>query len=196
MKNKNKNWYDYLWIVSIIYFVLGAFNILFAWLGMICFLVPMIITLSGNGKTYCNTFCGRRQLFSILGDKKKLSKFKPTPNFLTTKLFRYGFLIFFMTMFSSVILNTVFVFKGVSDLKSFITILWSFKLPWHIPQIEVSDWLLQFGFGFYSLMLTSSIIGFIMMYFYKPRTWCTFCPMGTMTQELSKIMYRKRTVGK
>lgn len=101
-----------------------------------------------------------------------------------------------MTMFSSVILNTVFVFKGVSDLKSFITILWSFKLPWHIPQIEVSDWLLQFGFGFYSLMLTSSIIGFIMMYFYKPRTWCTFCPMGTMTQELSKIMYRKRTVGK
>lgn len=193
MKNKTKNWYDYLWIVSLIYFILGAFNILFAWLGMICFLVPLILTLSGRGKLYCNSYCGRGQLFSLLGDKKKLSRFKPTPNFLTTKVFRYGFLIFFMTMFFSVILNTILVFKGSSDLKSFITILWTFKLPWHIPQLaNIPSWFLQFGFGFYSLMLTSSIIGFITMYFYKPRTWCTFCPMGTMTQGLSKIMYREK----
>ena len=34
-----KKWYDYLWIWTIIYFVLGFFNILFAWLGMIDFLV-------------------------------------------------------------------------------------------------------------------------------------------------------------
>lgn len=193
MKKKTKNWYDYLWIVSIVYFILGAFNILFAWLGMICFLVPIFITLSGNGKLYCNSYCGRGQLFSLLGDSKKLSRYKPTPRLLTSKYFRYGFLIFFMAMFASVILNTVLVLKGSNDLKSFITILWTFKLPWHIPQINgVSDWMLQFGFGFYSLMLTSSLIGFIMMYLYKPRTWCSFCPMGTMTQELSKIMYRKK----
>ena len=30
-----KRWYDYLWIWTISYFVLGFFNILFAWLGMI-----------------------------------------------------------------------------------------------------------------------------------------------------------------
>lgn len=30
--NKKKYWYDYLWIWSIVYFVLGFFNILFAWL--------------------------------------------------------------------------------------------------------------------------------------------------------------------
>ena len=32
---KKKHWYDYLWIWSIVYFALGFFNILFAWLGMI-----------------------------------------------------------------------------------------------------------------------------------------------------------------
>lgn len=30
-----KHWYDYLWIVSLAYLVLGFFNILFAWLGLI-----------------------------------------------------------------------------------------------------------------------------------------------------------------
>ncbi len=28
-----KHWYDYLWIVSLVYLVLGFFNIMFAWLG-------------------------------------------------------------------------------------------------------------------------------------------------------------------
>ena len=28
-----KHWYDYLWIASLLYLVLGFFNILFAWLG-------------------------------------------------------------------------------------------------------------------------------------------------------------------
>lgn len=34
---KQKHWYDYLWIWTILYFALGFFNILFAWLGMIDF---------------------------------------------------------------------------------------------------------------------------------------------------------------
>ena len=45
----------------------------------------------------------------------------------------------------------------------------------------------QFAFGFYSLMLTSTIIGLVVMVLYKPRTWCSFCPMGTMTQGICKI---------
>ena len=45
----------------------------------------------------------------------------------------------------------------------------------------------QFSFGFYSLMLTSLLIGLIVMVLYKPRTWCAFCPMGTMTQDICKL---------
>lgn len=33
-----KSWYDYLWIASLMYLVLGFFQILFAWLGLLCFL--------------------------------------------------------------------------------------------------------------------------------------------------------------
>ncbi len=31
-----RHWYDYLWLWTLLYFSLGFFNILFAWLGMGC----------------------------------------------------------------------------------------------------------------------------------------------------------------
>ena len=45
MKQKKK-WYDFLWIVSLTYLILGFFNILFAWLGLLCFFIPLIISIT------------------------------------------------------------------------------------------------------------------------------------------------------
>ena len=53
-KTKQKKWYDYLWIWSIVYFSLGFFNILFAWLGMIDFIVPLLFAIIGGNKNFCN----------------------------------------------------------------------------------------------------------------------------------------------
>ena len=54
---KKKFWYDYLWLWSVLYFALGFFNILFAWLGMIDFLVPLGFAVFGGNKYFCNSFC-------------------------------------------------------------------------------------------------------------------------------------------
>ena len=62
-----KHWYDYLWIWTICYFALGFFNILFAWLGMIDFLVPLFIAIIGGSKAFCNRYCGRGQLLQKCG---------------------------------------------------------------------------------------------------------------------------------
>lgn len=192
MKTKKKKWNDYLWIATITYFTLGIFNILFAWLGILCFMTPFILTFMGRGMLYCNSYCGRSQFLTLLGEKKKLSKNRPTPKILGSKVFRYGFLIFFMTMFASMVFNTYLVFKGSADLKAAITLLWTFRVPWVAPEIAgLSPWIVQFAFGFYSLMLTSTIIGTVTMYFFKPRTWCVFCPIGTMNQLLNKFIHRK-----
>ena len=48
--NKQKHWYDYFWIWTIVYFVLGFFNILFAWLGMFDFMVPLLFAIFGGNK--------------------------------------------------------------------------------------------------------------------------------------------------
>jgi len=192
MKNK-KSWYDYLWIWSILFFVLGFFNIMFAYLGLIDFLVPIFMAVLGGDKKFCNRYCGRGQLLEKLGKDLKLSRGKPTPKWMASKYFRYGFLIFFMTMFANMLYITYLVFAGVRDLKEAITVLWTFKVPfgWAYTASAVPDGMAQFAFGFYSVMLTSTIIGIAVMLLFKPRTWCAFCPMGTMTQGICKIKYRE-----
>ena len=162
---KKNHWYDFLWIWTIVYFALGFFNILFAWLGMIDFLVPLFIAIIGGNKTFCNRYCGRGQLLSKCG---KCSR--------------------------NMIFQTYLVAAGARNLGEAIKLLWMFRIPWDWAYTAgtVSDWIAQFSFGFYSIMLTSTIIGFAVNILFKPRAWCSFCPMGTMTQMICKIKAKEK----
>ena len=190
---KGKRWHNYLWIASALYIVLGFVNILAAWIGLICFFVPLIISLAGGGKAYCNRYCGRGQLFHLLGTKMKLSSNRAIPSFLRSKAFRYGFLCFFLVMFGNMVFATWLVFSGAEDLRETITLLWTFRLPWQWAHTikTTAKWVAQFAFGFYSLMLTSTLLGLATMLLYKPRSWCVYCPMGTMTQIICKLKHEK-----
>lgn len=187
-----KRWYDYLWIFSSVYLILGFVNIIFAWIGLLCFIIPIIISVAGGGKAYCGKYCGRGQLFDLLGNKCKLSRKKDIPEFIKSKWFRYGFLIFFFAMFFSMLFNTYLVYAGANTLKEIVILLWSVKVPWHWAYHGTlfAPWVAQFAFGFYSLMLTSTLLGFITMILFKPRSWCVYCPMGTMTQFICKLKSR------
>lgn len=186
---KAKHWYDFLWIWTILYFALGYFNILFAWLGMIDFLVPLFIAVIGGSKAFCNRYCGRSQLLTKIGGDCKCSRNQPTPRWMSSKWFRYGFLVFFLTMFCNMVFQTYLVAAGAETLKETIKLFWTFRVPWGWTYTAgmVPDWIAQYSFGFYSIMLTSTLIGLIVMALFKPRTWCAFCPMGTMTQMICKI---------
>ena len=189
----NRKWYDFLSIFSTIYLLLGFFNILFAWIGLICFFTPLIISIIMGNKAYCNRYCGRGQLFSILGGRFGLSRKRDMPRWMVSPYFRYGFLIFFLAMFCLMLWNTYLVFAG-ADLKQVVTLLWTFKLPWHWAYHGTlfSPGVAQFAFGFYSIMLTSTLLGLITMVLFKPRSWCVYCPMGTMTQMICKIKAPKK----
>ena len=189
-----KHWYDYLWIWAIIYFVMGFFNILCAWLGMIDFILPLIFAIVGGNKWFCNNMCGRGQLFAILPKTFKCSRQKPAPRWMASKWFRYGFLAFFLTMFGNMVYHTWLVFSGASSLRQVVKLFWTFKVPWKWAYTvqSVPEWVTQYSYGFYSLMLTSTLIGLIVMVLYRPRTWCTFCPMGTMTQGICKVRNGKQ----
>lgn len=183
-----KQWYDFLWIPSLIYLALGFFNILFAWLGLLCFFIPLLISVFGGGKAYCSRYCGRGQLLALLGGRYGFSRKKNPPRFLSKKWFRYGFLIFFFVMFFQMLGATFLVFSGAGSLRQVVTLLWSFRLPWHWAYHggAFAPWVAQFAFGFYSVMLTSTLLGLVTMLLFKPRSWCVYCPMGTMTQLICK----------
>jgi len=189
MSQRGKHWYDYLWIASASYLVLGFLNILFAWLGMICFILPLGIAIFKGNKAYCNTYCGRSKLFNLLGDRFRLSRNVKPPMFLSSAWFRYGFLAFFMTMFGLMLYTTYLVFAG-APLREVVTLLWTFKLPWHWTDTSmVAPAIAQFAFGFYSVMLTSTVLGLLTMLLFRPRSWCAYCPMGTMTQGICKLKH-------
>lgn len=188
-----KHWYDYLWIASLFYLTLGFFNILFAWIGLICFFVPILLSVFSGGKIYCNRYCGRGQLFELLGGRLGLSRKRDIPRWMRSKAFRYGFLIFFLLMFCNMLFGTYLVFAGSSSLKQVVTLLWSFRVPWHWAYHGTlfAPWVAQFAFGFYSVMLTSTVLGLVTMILFKPRSWCVYCPMGTMTQLICRAKAKK-----
>ena len=195
-KSKKKlHWRDFMWIASALYLILGFVNILFAWLGLFCFFIPIILSVSRKDKAYCNRYCGRGQLFALLGQKLKLSRNKPIPRFLRSKWFRYGFLTFFMLMFFQMLFATYLVFAGSGSLQESVKLLWSIRLPWewaHTVTIG-PPWVAQFAFGFYGVMLTSTVLGLITMALFRPRSWCVYCPMGTMTQLICKAKHHKKS---
>jgi polyferredoxin len=190
-----RRWYDYLWIASALYLILGFFHILFAWLGLICFSVPLLISIFGGGKLYCNRYCGRGQLLELLGGRFKLSRKRDIPAFLRSAWLRYGFLAFFMTMFIFMLYSSYLVFAGAPlGPNPAPSLLWIFRLPW--PQTDVSfvsPWIARFAFGFYGIMLSSNILGLLTMALFKPRSWCVYCPMGTMTQGICRLKNSEKT---
>ena len=188
-----QQWQNHVWILSLLYLILGFFNILFAWLGLLCFFIPLGIAAIKGTKGYCNRYCGRGQLFALLGGKLGLSRNQSPPAFLKSKWFRYGFLSFFLIMFFQMLWNTWLVFSGIQELKQAVTLLWTFRLPWEWAYngAAAAPWVAQFAFGFYSVMLTSTILGLATMLLFKPRSWCVYCPMGTMTQLICKLKNKK-----
>ena len=188
---KKKPWYEYLWIASALYICLGFFNILFAWLGLICFFTPLAIAVLGGDKLYCNKYCGRGKLLNLIGGTLGLSVNGKPPAFLRSSWFRHGFLTFFMIMFFWMLYSTYRVFAG-ADLKEAVTLLWTFDMPWHWTDTSFAPaWVARFAFGFYGIMLTSMLLGLITMTLFRPRTWCVYCPMGAMTQGICRIKHRK-----
>lgn len=60
---------------------------------------------------------------------------------------------------------------------------------------DAAPFLTQFAFGFYSVMLTSTVPGLITTVLCKPRSRCVYCPMGTMTQRICRAKAGKEAAG-
>lgn len=193
---RERKWYDYLYVITPVYLTLGLFNILFAWIGLVFFFVPLIFAVAGKGKTYCNRYCDRGQFLDLLGKRFGISRRLVLPRWIRSKAFRYGFLAFFMAMFVNMLVVTWLVFTGAQELGTTVQLLWTFQLPWHWAYpVAVAPGVAQFAFGFYGVMLTSTVIGLFMMVLFRPRSWCVFCPMGTMTQLISSARAKGSSCG-
>lgn len=64
-------------------------------------------------------------------------------------------------MFGNMLFQTYLVAAGAKNLNEVIKLFWAFKVPWgwNYTVGTMGSWIAQFSFGFYTLMLTSTLIG-------------------------------------
>ena len=120
-------------------------------------LIPMMLSLLilgfFKGKYWCGNYCPHTSLFDYL--LLPFAPLKKIPDFIKTRLARGLFFSFYIFMFVRRILA--------------IAPLWGTLDFWD-----------KFGFIFAVNYLMPTVIGSALALFVNPRTWCSFCPMGTM----------------
>lgn len=146
----------YAWILTVLIAIGGLFQ---PKLGLIVVFIMAGLTITSffSGRFWCGNICPHGSLFDTV--ILPISKNKRIPDFLKSKWMILGFFIFFMFNFGNKMLD-VFSTWG------------SF------------DFLDKLGFLFVNTYLMVMIVGGLMGIFLNSRTWCQFCPMGTM-QKLS-----------
>lgn len=176
-------WIKYSYLFTISFFILGIFNIIFAWIGFFCLIMPFVFVIKNKEKTWCKNYCPRSNLFnrvfSIMGLKRS------APKWLVNGNGKRIMLTYFLINFSMICLSTLMVFLDKRDPVEKVKFLLAFQLPWNMPNLLdvgiMPDWVVHLGFRVYSMMFTTISIGLLLGFLYKARTWCAICPMGTLS---------------
>lgn len=180
----NSNWMKYLYLVTILFFTLEFFNIVFAWLGFVCLILPFVLLIRDKKKTWCQRYCPRASLFTVLF-KSKSHTGRTTPKWITNGTGKRIFLVYFGINLFVLTMSTIMVALGRIDVVDKVKFLIAFKLPWDVPQLLniafVPNWAVHLSFRIYSMMFTTTVIGLLFGWIYTPRTWCIICPIGTIS---------------
>lgn len=158
----------YGWMITVLVAIGGRWE---PKLGLVVVLIMagLVATSFFKGRYWCGNICPHGSLFDSL---LPISNNKKIPQFFKSKAFITGFLVFFMWNFTNKILK--------------IASFWG-----------TFDFLDKVGFVFSNTYLMVMVVGGLLAVFVTPRTWCQFCPMGTM-QKMSyfagdKIGIAKKT---
>ncbi|HEY5584779.1 MAG TPA: 4Fe-4S binding protein [Ruminiclostridium sp.] len=188
----NRGWRKYLFIIAIMFFTLGFFNILFAWFGFVCLILPFILLAKNKRKTWCQDFCPRANLFGVLFRNRSLTG-RAGPNWLIKGKAEWFVLVYFIFNLFVLTMSTFMVILGKRAPIDKIRFLIAFKLPWNIPQLldfgVFPDWSVHLSFRIYSMMFTTTVLGLLLAWIFRPRTWCTVCPINTVSD---LILYKNK----
>jgi len=94
---------EWSWILMVLFFALGIYNVVFGILGFICMFTPMIYALRGQGKIHCSHYCPRG---SILGKfLEKFSANRPLPGVIRKRWFKNILLGLMITMLTVALIH-------------------------------------------------------------------------------------------
>jgi hypothetical protein len=181
-----------LFLITLAYFVLPFVNILFALTAIACMAIPFILLHKTKKKTWCRGLCPRADFLTKLRPLNigfKQPKWFNPKKLAKIMLFYFTINLFFITM------STIMVGLGRINPIDRIRLLIMFQLPWKLPQLinlsSLPGPLVHLCYRFYSLMLTSTLLGSLLAILFKPRTWCGICPINSISNNLLKSLKAK-----
>ncbi|MBP8081927.1 MAG: 4Fe-4S binding protein [Spirochaetes bacterium] len=154
-----KLWKNIIWpLVPVVSF--GGF--FFPKLGLILFPMFLIIMISGfiRGRFWCGNLCPRGAFLDIAA--RKISPNKKISSIFRSKIIRFSALT---AMFSVFGLN---IFKAFSVYGS-------------------ADFADKLGMAGVMMCAATTVIALILSVFIHSRTWCSFCPMGSVQRHLHQL---------
>ncbi|MDD2969360.1 MAG: hypothetical protein PHT89_06665 [Lachnospiraceae bacterium] len=178
-----------LFLFTLAFFVLGFVNIHFSLLGMICMTLPFVMLFRTQKKTWCQGYCPRASAYTALGKQKRWKSLN-TPMYFIKGEMKWIMLTYFGVSLFFIIMTTIAVARGIRLPMNHLRFFVVFPIPYQMPQlIDVNwftPWLTHLSYRFYSMMMTTTALGLLLALIYKPRTWCTICPIATMSDSLLK----------
>jgi len=140
------------WIIFA-YIIIGWFYPVIGLLALICMIGP-ILTSVWRGRFWCGNVCPRGNMYDRL--LSKYSPHRPIPKFVRAFGFRLFMVFFIFTMF------------GIQLSQA----RWS--------EGRMAMWS-DIGRVFWTIIVMTTVVGVILSFIYAPRTWCSFCPMGSIS---------------
>ena len=150
---------NYGWIMTILVAIGGLWE---PKLGLLVVFIMAGLTISGffTGRYWCGNICPHGSLFDRIFSP--ISRNKKIPKFIKSKAMILGFLLFFSFNFARKIIK--------------ISKLWG--------SFEFLD---KLGMLFSNTYLMVLIVGGFLALFVNSRTWCQFCPMGSIQKASHKL---------
>jgi polyferredoxin len=171
-----------LFVITLAYFMLSFIHIALASLALVCMALPFYLAYRDQKKTWCKSVCPRADFLQKVG---RISPRKTAPKWMVGNKARKAVLGYFCMNLLFVTMSTIAVATGRIEPIERIRLLIVLELPWSLPQlvsfVHLPVWLSHLSYRFYSIMLTSTLVGVGLSLLYKPRTWCAVCPVSTMT---------------
>jgi hypothetical protein len=177
-----RNLTDWIFLGTILFFLLSFVNILFAWLGLICMITPFIMAYKTGKKPWCTSYCPRSSLFTKALSKISLGK-NPPKGLLTKETGKFVIQLFCINLFFAT-MSTFMVASGRMPPMLYPRFFVVIPIPVALPQlIEIAApaFLVHASYRIFSIMMTSTIIGLVLGILYRPRAWCAICPIQTLT---------------
>ncbi len=176
-----------LFIITILYFALGFVHIIFAITAIACMSIPFILLVTTKRKTWCHHYCPRASLTNQTG--KIHGHWRKLPAMFTDGYLRKVLLWYFGLNLLFIIGSTVRIATGAMEAMDYVRLFIAIPLPGPLPQIiqfpqQLPPWLIHLSYRFYSMMLSSTLLGIALSIVYRPRAWCAICPVGTLSNIL------------